>query len=148
LTCLFPAVDYGSFKIDELEAQKLNKLIKALSDRPSLKMEIEGYVNIEKDLGALRQNAFDKKLSTQKLKQMIKDGQKAVPVDEVIIGPDEYEPFLRKAYKEETFPKPRNALGFAKKLPVPEMEKLILAHIEINDDNLRLLASERAIRRD
>jgi hypothetical protein len=136
--------NYGSFKIDMLEEQKLNKLIKALSDRPSLKMEIEGYVNIEKDLDALRQNAFDKKLNTQKLKQMIKDGQKAVPIDEVIIGPDEYERFLRKAYKEETFPKPRNALGFAKKLPVPEMEKLILAHIEINDDNLRLLASERA----
>ena len=49
------------------------------------------------------------------------------------------------AYKAEKFPKPRTWLGFVKSLPVPEMEKLMLTHIEIKDDDLRQLASRRAL---
>ena len=44
----------------------------------------------------------------------------------------------------EKFPKPRNFIGMAKDLPVPEMEKLMLTHIQVTDDNLRQLAVERA----
>jgi hypothetical protein len=50
------------------------------------------------------------------------------------------------AYKEEKFPKPGNIIGFAKDLPAPEMEKLMLTHIEVKDDDLRQLASRRALR--
>jgi hypothetical protein len=49
------------------------------------------------------------------------------------------------AYKDEKFPKPRNIIGIAKDLPVSEMEKLILTHIEIKEDDLRRLASQRAL---
>jgi len=34
----------------------------------------------------------------------------------------------------------------AKDLPVPEMEKLMLTHIQVTDDNLRQLTVERASR--
>ncbi|MEN8264702.1 MAG: DUF748 domain-containing protein [Nitrospirota bacterium] len=136
--------EYGLSSINEPEEAKLDKLIKALSARPGLKLEISGYVNAEQDMEALRQNAFNKKINSQKLKDLLKSGQETVPVDEIVVGPDEYEEYLRKAYKEEKFPKPRNALGLVKKLPVPEMEKLIFAHIKLNDDDLRLLAQQRA----
>jgi len=76
---------------------------------------------------------------------MVKKGQEVLPVDEINIEAEEYEKYLRKAYKKEDFPKPRNVFGLAKKLPVPEMEKLIYTYIEINDDNLRSLASKRAL---
>ena len=42
------------------------------------------------------------------------------------IEPAEYAKYLKLAYKEEKFPKPRNVIGMAKDLPVPEMEKLML----------------------
>jgi len=51
---------------------------------------------------------------------------------------------LRLAYGAEKFPKPRNFIGMVKGLPVPEMEKLILTHIEAGDEELRQLASQRA----
>ena len=35
--------------------------------------------------------------------------------------------------------------GIAKKLSVPEMEKLIDTHLDIKDDDLRLLAGQRAM---
>ncbi len=44
----------------------------------------------------------------------------------------------------EKFPKPRNFIGMAKDLPVPEMEKLMLTHTQVTDDDLRQLAVERA----
>ena len=50
------------------------------------------------------------------------------------------------AYKEERFPKPKNILGMAKDLPVPEMEKLMLTHIEVKEGDLRTLASQRAMK--
>ena len=51
---------------------------------------------------------------------------------------------LALAYKNETFPKPRNIIGLAKDLPDAEMEHLILTHIEVADDDLRELATQRA----
>jgi len=74
----------------------------------------------------------------------VKKGESVESTDEVTIEANEYEKYLTKAYKQEDFPKPRNVLGIAKKLPVPEMEKLMLTHIVINDDDLRQLASGRA----
>jgi hypothetical protein len=136
--------DYGSFDVTDQGRKKLDTLTTALFDRPQLKMEIEGHVDVEKDKEGLRQYLFHKKVKSQKLKEMIKNGMPAVPVDEVKIEQNEYQRYLKMAYKEEKFPKPRNIIGLAKDLPVPEMEKLMLTHIEIKSDDLRLLASQRA----
>ncbi len=136
--------DYGRADLGEAGIKKLDTLAKALSDRPALKLSIEGHVDIEKDKEALRQIIFNRKVKAQKLKDMISEGEKAVPVDDVTVSPAEYEKYLRLAYKAEKFPKPRNIIGFAKKLPVPEMEKLMLTNTEVTDSDLRALASQRA----
>jgi flagellar motor protein MotB len=137
--------DSGKSGLNDPEKAKLDKLAKALSDRPALNIEVAGYADIEKDREALVQYSFDSKLRAQKLKDMVKKGDKALPLDDVTIETEEYEKYLRKAYKQEKFPKPRNFLGIAKKLPPPEMEKLIFTYIEVLDDDLRLLASKRAL---
>ncbi len=138
--------DYGSIDLNDPEKANLDKLTTALGDRPNLNIEIEGFVDIERDREGLRQFTFNKKLRAQKLKEILDKGSEAITIDEISIKPEEYELYLGKAYKKETFPKPRNVLGFTKKLSVPEMEKLILAYIEITDDDLRLLASARALK--
>jgi hypothetical protein len=84
-------------------------------------------------------------VKAQKLKDLAKRGSETVPVDEIKVEPSEYPKYLKAAYKEEKFPKPRNIIGMAKDLPVPEMEKLMLTHIEVKDDDLRMLASQRAM---
>ena len=137
--------DYGNAVLNEPGIKKLDTLIRALNDRPALKLEIEGHVDLEKDKEGLRQYLFHKKIKVQKLKEMVNAGISAVPVDEVKIEQNEYPKYLKLAYKAEKFPKPRNIIGIAKDLPVPEMEKLMLTHLEIKDDDLRLLASQRAL---
>ena len=137
--------DYGSVAIGDPNLKKLDTLIKALSDRPSLKLGIEGHADVEKDTEELRQQFFTRKLKVQKLNERVKQGLPAVPVDGLKVEPNEYEKYLTIAYKAERFPKPKNILGLAKSLPVPEMEKLMLTNIEIKDDDLRSLASQRSI---
>jgi uncharacterized protein involved in outer membrane biogenesis len=138
--------DHGSTIITEPNMKKLDTISKALQERPSLKMDIEGHVDMERDGEGLKQLLFNRKVKNQKLSEMVKKGQPAVPVNEVKIEPPEYEKYLKMAYKEEKFPKPKNILGMAKNIPVPEMEKLMLTHIEIKESDLRTLASQRAMK--
>ncbi len=138
--------DYGSTAITEANAKKLDTVIKALHDRPALILEIEGRVDKERDTDGLRQLMFQRKVKTQKLNEMVRKGTPALPVDEVKIEPSEYQRYLTMAYKREKFPKPKNFLGMAKDLPVPEMEKLMLTHTEVTEGDLRTLASQRAMR--
>jgi hypothetical protein len=92
---------------------------------------------------ALLGAAFERKIRAQKLVESARRGA-AASIDNVVVLPSEYPKYLRMAYRKEKFPKPRNILGIAKDLPDPEMEKLILAHIRITDDDLRLLSQARA----
>ncbi len=138
--------DYGSTVISEPNVKKLETIAKALNDRPSLKMDIEGHVDLERDREGLKQFLFQRKFKAQKLNEMVKKGSPAIPVDEVKIEPAEYGKYLKMAYKEEKFPKPKNVIGMAKDLPNPEMEKLMLTHIEVKEGDLNTLASQRAMK--
>jgi len=135
--------DYGRTTISEQNAKKVEALAAALSEKPSLRLEIAGHVDPEADREGLKQYLMQRKLKAQKLTDMVKTGS-PVSVDEVTVAPEEYEKYLTRAYRAEKFPKPRNIIGMVKSLPVLEMEKLILTHIEIGEEELRLLASQRA----
>jgi hypothetical protein len=137
--------DYGSAVVAEPNLRKVNTLTMALQDRPALKMDLEGHVDLERDREGLKQYLFQRKLKTQKLNEMIKKGGSAIPVDEVKIEPSEHEKYLKLTYKGEKFPKPKNILGMAKDIPSPEMEKLMQTHIEVKESDLRSLASQRAM---
>jgi uncharacterized protein involved in outer membrane biogenesis len=137
--------DYGRADISEQAMKKLETVAKALRDRPSLKMDIEGHVDVERDRDGLKRFLFERKVKAQKLKEMTRRGEPAVPVDDIKIEPATYERFLKSAYKQEKFPKPKNFVGLAKDLPVPEMEKLMLTHTEVTEGDLRALASRRAM---
>jgi uncharacterized protein involved in outer membrane biogenesis len=142
----FVEFDYGSATITEPNMKKLDIVEKALQERPALKMDIEGHVDMEKDREGLKQYLFHRKFKAQKLKDMIKKGEPPIPVDEVQIEKQEYEKYLKMAYMEEKFPKPKNFIGMVKDLPSPEMEKLILTHIEVKEGDLRSLAVQRAMK--
>lgn len=142
----FVEYDPGSAALSPQATAKLDTLIKALHDRPALKLELEGHVDPEKDREGLLRAAFLRKLKAQKLRNLVRQGQPAPELEKLTIDEAEYQVYLKAAYKEEKFPKPRNIIGIAKELPAPEMEKLILTHLEIRESDLRQLARQRALR--
>jgi hypothetical protein len=137
--------DYGSSRIDGAGMKKIETLGKALYERPSLKLDVEGRVDIERDKEALRQYRFLKKIKAQKLSDMLKKRLRPVPVDEIKIETNEYDKYLTRAYNAEKFPKPRNMIGMTKTIPSSEMEKLMLTNIVVKDEDLRTLAVQRAM---
>ena len=136
--------DYGRANLTEPNIKKLDTIVKALDDRPALKLDIQGYVDVERDTEGLKNYLVQKKVKTQKLKDLTKKGSEIVSVDDIKVEPAEYEKYLKMAYDAEKFPKPRNIVGLAKSLPVAEMEKLMLTNTVVKDDDLRALANQRA----
>lgn len=134
----------GSYSIDEAAVKKLDTLASALYDRPSLKLDIEGFVSVDEDAASLKENKFMKALKAEKLNEIVKNGQTAVPVDEVVIKKDEFEKYLWLAYKKADFKKETYIFGIPKKLPPAELERLLREHTKVTDDDLRDLAALRS----
>ena len=136
--------DYGRSNLTESAEEKIKTLATAMNNRPALELDISGRVDPEKDREGLRQASIERKVKAQKMKELVRQGKAPKSVDDVQVNKAEYERYLREAYEDESFPKPRNFLGIAKDLPVPEMESLMLKHAQVTDDDLRNLANRRA----
>ena len=134
----------GSSIIEEENTKKIETIAKVLYDRPGLKMDLKGSVNTDLESPVLHEKKFEQMLKNEKFKELSRKKEPSTPVDEITIEPEEYKTFLKKAYKKATFEKPKNAFGFNKKLPPEEMEKLLRENIIITEDDLRLLAIQRA----
>jgi hypothetical protein len=134
----------GSAALDADDVGKLKSLSKALTDRPGLKLDVAGRVDPEVDREGLKRASIDRKVRTQKFNDLRREGKAPASADAVTVEAAEYEKYLRRAYGDEKFPKPRNVIGIAKDLPVPEMETLMLTHAQVTDEDLRLLANARA----
>jgi hypothetical protein len=138
--------DYGRDILTDANAKKVDTLAKALQEKPALRLDITGYVDVERDREDLKQYLLQKKVKTQKLKDLLKKSSESIAVDDVKIEPQEYEKYLRLAYKAEKFPKPRTMIGLEKTISVEEMEKLMLTNTIVKDEDLRALAAQRSAR--
>jgi uncharacterized protein involved in outer membrane biogenesis len=132
------AFEPGLALLSDTARGKLDTLGKALTDRPALKIEVTGRTDKAADMEGYRRALLDGKV------RAVKAAKSKVPVDEVVVDPAEYPDLLEAVYKASSFPKPRNVVGLAKSLPVPEMEKLILTNTDVSDEDLRLLGLARA----
>jgi hypothetical protein len=107
-------------------------------------MDIEGHADPSKDLEGLKQILMLKRVKAQKIRDLARKDDSTSSLESIVVTPGEYPEYLKRAYKAEKFPKPRNIIGMAKDLPVPEMEKLMLTNMKVGDDDLKALAAERA----
>jgi hypothetical protein len=119
---------------------KLATIARALQDRPALRLDISGRIDPRFDREGLR----EARLTSLIRKQKIQDRGGHQDADDVQLTPEEYNKYLTRVYKMATFPKPRNFLGMDKSLPPDEMKKLLLANMEITDQDLQHLADGRA----
>ncbi|HNS56093.1 MAG TPA: DUF748 domain-containing protein [Smithellaceae bacterium] len=140
----FVEFDYGSSRVAEENLKKVDALVKALSERPQLKLDIEGYVDPENDREGLKKAAVNRKIRAQKIKETLSRAEQEKSAEEGFVSPAEYDKYLKKAYDAEKFPKPRTALGLQKKLPKEEMEKLMITNVAVTESDLRQLAIRRA----
>jgi hypothetical protein len=136
--------DYGRATLTPTGEAKIKTLVTAMDNRPALKLEISGRVDPVNDLDGIKKVSIERKVKAQKLKDLVRLGSTPGSVDDVKLEKDEYEKYLKAAYGDERFEKPRNMIGIARDLPVPEMEALMLKNAKVSDDDLRELGNRRA----
>jgi flagellar motor protein MotB len=133
----------GRAEVPAAGRPKLVALGKALYERPGLRLEVEGHADPASDTVALRRLELRRKVKAQKVLETVAGGGDAS--QNVVVAPSEYSKYLKRAYRaDEKTKKPTNALGMLRDLPDAEMERLMLAAITISQDDLRLLARQRA----
>lgn len=135
--------DLGRATLPKDAEEKLEKLSKALSDRPALKLEITGHADPARDLDGLRRVSIERKVKALKLRDLVKKDESVDPAS-VTVAPEEYPALLKRVYSDEKFTKPRNAIGLQKDIPVEEMEALMIANAQVGQDDLAALANQRA----
>jgi len=135
--------DQGRAALLPASEDKLKSLAKALTERPALKLDITGRFDDTTELDAIKHAALERKLRQLKTRDL-QARNTPLPEGGVVVAKEEYASLLERAYKDETFDKPRNALGFAKSLPAADMEKLMLANIKIDQDDFITLGNRRA----
>ncbi len=134
----------GRASLDAAAVQKLQTLSKAMREREGLKLEITASSDRDTDPEGLRRAALERAVRNEMLKDMKPSQRDNMPTADVPPGSGEYATYLARVYQQAKFPKPRNLIGLAKTLPVEEMEKLMLAHQSIGEEDLRALAQRRA----
>jgi hypothetical protein len=119
----------------------LDKVAKALMERPTLKMTVVGTASLEVERDGFKHAQLQALLLAEKRRALGSPANAVTPP----VTPDEYPSFLKAVYKRADFPKPRNLIGLAKDLPAPEMEALLLADLPATDAAMQDLATQRGV---
>ncbi len=133
----------GSARLEPDAQAGLDKVARALAEKTSLRLTVIGTSNLDAEREGFKRARLDQLLRAEKRRSVVKDGGAATA--SVSISPAEYPVMLKEVYKNADMSKPRNLVGMAKDLPVPEMEKLLLADIQVNEDAMRELAVRRGV---
>ena len=133
----FVEFDPGRSEVSEAGQKKLEALVKALLDRPALKLEILARIDPGKDVAALKSAALRRKLAAAGGKGPAEES------GEVSIDPADYPRLVKAEFVREKLAMPAEK-GALPEPTVPEMEFLLLERIAIGEEELRALSLRRA----
>lgn len=134
----------GTTRLAGAGSAALDKVAKALTDRPALKMTVTGAADPAGEAEAWRREALEARLVAERRRELTRAG---TPVEgEPTLGAVDRERLLRLVYKQTELPnKPKNLIGMAKDLPPAEMETLLKAGLRPGEEAMRELALQRGL---
>lgn len=138
-------VDFAPGRVELADAQraKLESLVKALENRPALRVTIVGHSDLEAERAGWQRARLDALLQAEKRRRLARASGE-VPA-QVSVSAQERPELLREVYRRADIPKPRNVVGLVKDIPLEEMESLLLAAQAPTADTMRELAVARAM---
>ncbi|MDR2991306.1 MAG: DUF748 domain-containing protein, partial [Burkholderiaceae bacterium] len=160
----------GSAALSDAAKAQLDKIAKAMADRPKLKLTVVGTARLDQEVEGIKHErlkgliAAERRADTgsaapdaaaQPALAASGTASDAAPAASApasaASAPDDadaadYPKLLRRLYRRADIPgKPRNLVGMTKDVPVAQMEALLLAHINVGEDDIRQLAAQRAV---
>ena len=139
--------DAGSSALTAAAKENLDKVAKALTDRPALQLTVVGTSNLAMERDGYKRQRLRQLAQIEKRRATARAGEDASDVAPV--SDAEYPALITAVYKRADLTKPRNVIGMAKDIPLAEMEALLLDGITVTEEAMRQLAVERgAVVRD
>ncbi len=135
----------GTTTFSDAGRQTLDKVAKALADRPALKMTVTGASDPQSEREAIQQAALDARIAAEQRRDALRAGAAAdAPLPP--LNAAQRDALVKRIYSDTRLPdKPRNAIGMARDIPVPEMEALLRRAVPVTTDSARELALQRGI---
>jgi hypothetical protein len=134
----------GSAVLTAQATQGLDKVAKALTERPALKMTVVGTASLDAERAAYKRERLQSLVQAEKRRIQVLGGTTNGTAT-ITVSPAEYPELLKAVYRRADMPKPRNLVGMTKDIPQPEMEALLLAHVPANEESMRALATQRGV---
>lgn len=124
------------------EAQAgLDKVAKALLQRPALKLTVVGSASLDAEREAYKREQLQALVRAEKRRTQTTDAR-GTPQP---VSAAEYPALLKAVYKRADFPKPRNLIGLTKDLPTADMQALLLANLAVSESAMQELALRRGV---
>jgi len=137
----------GTAVVAQASRATLDKVAKALTDRPALKMTVTGAADPASEREAFQRAALEARLLAEHRRGLLREGRPQAEVDAVttLDGPTRTA-LLRQVYRAADVPnKPRNAIGLLRELPDEQMEALLTARGVVTAEAMRDLALQRGL---
>jgi uncharacterized protein involved in outer membrane biogenesis len=135
----------GTTVFNEAGKATIDKVAKALTDRPTLKMTVTGASDPQSEREAIQQAALAARIAAEQRRDALRAGA-AVDAPLPALATAQREALVRRIYSDARLPnKPRNALGIARDIPLPEMEALLRGATLVTSDSARELALQRGL---
>jgi uncharacterized protein involved in outer membrane biogenesis len=129
----------GSAALSAQATAGLDRVAKVLADRPVLIMTVTGMARLDVEREGYKRERLQALVVAEQ--RRAQGGGTAT----VTVSPAQYPELLKAVYRRADITKPRNLVGLAKDLPVPEMEALLLADIPVTEESMRELALQRGV---
>jgi hypothetical protein len=137
----------GSAALSAQALPGLEKVAKAMQARPNLKMTVVGQASIDVEREAFKKERLKALVAAEKRRTAVTSSSaaSATQTAAITVSDAEYPQLLKEVYRRSNVPKPRNAIGMVKDIPVKEMEDLLLASLTVNEQSMQDLAVARGI---
>ena len=135
----------GTATLSESGRGTIDKVAKALTDRPALKMTVTGASDPVSEREASQRAALEARVLAEQRRDALRGGA-ASDAPSPPLTPALREPIVKRLYADAKLPdKPRNLIGLAKDIPVAEMETLMRNAVVVSTDSARELALQRGL---
>jgi len=126
-------------------ADAVNKVARALADRPALQLTLTGEADPQQERTAIQAAQLQARLQAERRREWLQAGE-APDTAPPALSADDRIRLLQRVYRDTKLPnKPRNMVGLAKDLAPAEMEALLLPAFPVTDDAARDLALRRGV---
>ncbi|HEX4235654.1 MAG TPA: DUF748 domain-containing protein, partial [Caldimonas sp.] len=133
----------GTATLGDAQRETLDKVGKALAERPGLSVTIVGESQLAREAEAWKKERLAQLVQSEKRRQAIAAGAAASAA--VTVSETEYATLLKEVYRRADIVKPKNVLGLTKDLSTTEMEALLLAGMTVDEDAMKQLAVRRGV---